>query len=65
MHGWLVGDPERRVLIEANAVGLLVRVMDPAHESVTETIGIDEDPSGAVWRAITRMARDAGSSNGE
>ncbi len=57
VHGWLVGGMGRQVLLEATIEGMQVQVIDGGRARVTETIGPDEDPSGAAWRAITKMAK--------
>lgn len=57
VHGWLAGGLGRQVVIEASAGGMSVRIEDPVRGVARETIGVDEDPSGAAWRAITRLER--------
>lgn len=57
VHGWLAAALGRQVVIEAGAGGMIVRVEDAGRGVARETIGVDEDPSGAAWRAITRLER--------
>ncbi|WP_157070104.1 hypothetical protein [Sandaracinus amylolyticus] len=55
VHGWLVAHGARRIAMRATATGFLVSAEDPVLGEHAEAVGIDEDPSSAAWRAITRL----------
>ena len=55
VHGWLVAHGARRIAMRATADGFVVTAEDPFLGEHAESVAIDEDPSSAAWRAITRL----------
>ena len=55
VHGWLVIEPARRIEMRAGNDGFVVSVEDPEYGGLEVSVAVDEDPSAATWRAITRL----------
>jgi hypothetical protein len=56
VHGWLAMDPGRRIAMSAGSDGFVISIEDPRTGTHSIAVGVDEDPSSAAWRAITRLA---------
>lgn len=55
VHGWLAQDAGRRVEMRAAIDGFVVSVEDPELGTLAASVDVDEDPSSAIWRSITRL----------
>lgn len=60
VHGWLAMDGGRRVTMRAGSDGFVISIEDPRTGVHTLSVGLDEDPSSAAWRAIARVAASSG-----
>jgi hypothetical protein len=56
VHAWLASGEGRGLVISASGDGLTVTAIDGLGGEHVETVGVDEEPSSAAWRAVNKFA---------